>query len=328
MKRKHINIVLALLVLPVFIISCNNTFKVDISDIEMPEIKIERYEKALFGQELNKQRIIELQNKFPLFLGNNPLNNLQMEQLENYVNDPYLQKLYDETEIIFPDLTKQEKEISKAFQYLKFYYPSFKYPEVYSYISGNQEPAYYQDQIVVLSLDHFLGFGHEAYNMAGIPKYKQFAFDKEFFLKDILMAIAQYYIPAPSNDAQLLEQMVYEGKLLYFIKSMKPKILDKVLFTQTESNLQWLLDKEKDLWRYYIENELLYTSDYNTYNKFISDAPFTAVLGDNSAPRTGIWLGYQIVFSYMKKNQVELKDLIANNEAQQILIKSGYKPSI
>ncbi|NOR88304.1 MAG: hypothetical protein GQ527_11915 [Bacteroidales bacterium] len=61
-------------------------------------------------------------------------------------------------------------------------------------------------------------------------------------------------------------------------------------------------------------------------NKFINDAPFTAVLGDDSAPRTGIWLGYQIVYSYMKNSEVDLMDLLKNTDAQQILQQSSYKP--
>lgn len=308
--------------------SCNGPFQVDISDIKKPDVSIKRYEQALFAEALSPSRITELQNQFPLFLGDKPLDNMQVVQLENYVSDPYLQKLFDETERVFPDLISHEAELANAFQYLQFYFPRFKIPEVYSYISGDQAEAYFEDQVIVISLDHYLAYNHEAYNMAGIPKYKQFAMDKKFFLKDVLMAIAKTKIPSPGNNAQLLEQMIYEGKLLFFIKSMYPEISDKVLFTQTETHYSWLQNKEKDLWRYYIENELLYTSDYLTYNKFISDAPFTTALGDDSAPRTGIWLGYQIVFSYMKKNEVELKDLIQNKDAQQILIKSGYKPGL
>lgn len=310
------------------VVSCNGPFRVDISDITSPEISIKRYEQALFAEPLSPTRINDLQKQFPLFLGDKPLQENQLIQLKNYVSDPFLLKLHDETEKIFPNLKPQETELDQAYQYLQYYFPEFKIPETYSYISGDQEEPYYESQVVVVSLDHYLGFNHEAYNMAGIPKYKQFAMDKKFFLKDILMAIAKSQIPSPGNNAQLLEQMIYEGKLLYFIKSMNPDISDKVLFTQTDTHLQWLQNKEKDLWRYYIENEILYTSDYLTYNKFIADSPFTTPLGDDSAPRTGIWLGYQIVFSYMKKNEVELKELIQNKDAQQTLIKSGYKPGL
>lgn len=328
MQTKFLKLTLLFFIVLLFASSCHNPFSVDVSDIESPDVEIQRYEQALFDSPLNSERIDELQKQFPLFLGDKALQSDQVQQLKNYVSDPYLQKLFDETEKVFPNLKTQEIELSKAFQYIQFYFPDFQIPEVYSYISGDQEDAYYENPVVVISLDHYLGYNHEAYNMAGTPKYKQFSLDKQFFLKDILMAIAKTKVPSPGNNAQLLEQMIYEGKLLYFIKSMNPEISDKVLFTQTDMHFEWLKNKEKDLWRYYIENELLYTSDYLTYNKFISDAPFTTPLGDDSAPRTGIWLGYQIVFSYMKKNEVELKDLIQNKDAQQILIKSGYKPGL
>lgn len=310
-----------------FLNSCGNLFSVDVTDIPSPNLKIIRYEQALFGQELTSSRIDTLQQQFPLFLGDMPLDSIQMRQLLDYVADPFLSKLFSETERVFPNLNEQELELSKAFQHIRYYYPNFEYPVTYSYISGVQDIAFYQDQIVLISLDHFLGSGHEAYQMMGTPKYKQFSMQKSFLTKEVLMAIAQYYVPPISADAKLLEQMIYEAKLLFFIKSMSPNISDEVLFNQTKENLSWLEKKESDLWKYYIENELLYKTDYLTYNKFINDAPFTSVLGDDSAPRTGVWLGYQIVFSYMKNNEIELNAMLQNQDAQQILIQSTYKPN-
>lgn len=307
--------------------SCKNPFKVDVSDTPKAEVKINRYERALFEYELNAENIRDLQKQYPLFLGDLPLDSLQTMQLLNYVNDPYLNKLFEETEKIYPLMSDIEEGLSTSFTHIKYYFPSFIYPEVYSYISGNQEAAFYQDGIVVISLDHYLGYGHEAYNITQTPKYKQFAMSKEFLARDVLMAIAQYFILEPPQEAHLIDHMIYHGKLLYFIKSMNLDISDRVLFAQTEIHTEWLDAKERDLWRYYIENEILYKSDYMAYNSFINDAPFTSVLGDDSAPRTGIWLGYQIIYSYMRKNDIPLSDMLADNNGQRILANSGYKPS-
>lgn len=319
---------LLLLVLSILIFSsCNNLFNVDISEVPQAEVKINRYEQALFKTELNEQTVLQLQKDYPLFLGDVPLDSIQAMQLLNYVNDPFLLKLFEETERIYPTLLDIEKELSNAFTHVKYYFPSFNYPEVYSYISGNQEAAFYQDGIVVISLDHYLGFGHESYNITQTPKYKQFVMSKEFFVRDILMAIAENYILEPRQEAHLIDHMIYRGKLLYFIKSMYTEIADRELFAQTETHMQWLDNKERDLWRYYIENELLYKSDYMAYNSFINEAPFTSVLGDDSAPRTGVWLGYQIVLSYMTKNDIAFSDMLQDVDGQKILSKSGYKPS-
>lgn len=320
-----INIITALSIL-FFVFSCKNNFDVDLSDVEKCNVKIDRYEQALFSQDLNEERIKELQQNYPLFLGNLPLEDNQKQQLENYVKDPYLQKIYDETQKKFPDFNEENAKLSHAFEHIKYYFPSFQYPKIYSYISGSQEEAYYQDHIVIFSVDRYFGFGHESYNMAGIPKYIQAQMKPKYIERDIIDAIASFYIREPVADASIISHMIYQGKKIYFIKSMLPNITDEVLFAQTEHHLKWLEDKRKNLWRYYIENELLYQSDYETYKKFIADAPFTSVLGDDSAPKTGRWLGYHIVLSFMKNNELSLSEMIQLKGDQEFLNRSKYKP--
>ncbi len=308
------------------VVSCSNPFKVDLSNIKKFDVKIERYEEALFKSPLSQERIAELQIKFSLFLGDTPLNEQQTSQLENYVADPFLQKLYDESQTKFPNLQSLETELSSAFRYIKYYFPSFENPQIYSYISGSQEEVFYQDQTAIIALDRYFGFGHEFYNMAGIPKYMQVKMKPDYMIRDVLEGIARFYIVEPSPDESLLTHMIYFGKIIYFIKAMYPEITDQVLFAQTEYHLNWLQEKRKNLWRYYIENELLFKSDYETYKKFISEAPFTSVLGDDSAPRTGRWLGYQIVYSYMENNKIDFKHMIQKQGDQEFLNQSKYKP--
>lgn len=308
------------------VVSCNNPFTVDLSNIDKFEVKIERYEEALFQSPLSEERIAELQIKFPLFLGDTPLTEQQMTQLQNYTSDLFLQKLYDESQNKFPNLHTLESELSIAFRYLKYYFPSFENPKIYSYISGSQETVFFQDQTVIIALDRYFDFGHEFYNRAGIPKYMQAKMKPEYMIRDVLEGIAKFYIVEPSPDESLLTHMIYFGKIIYFIKAMYPEITDEVLYAQTEYHLNWLQEKRKNLWRYYIENELLFKSDYETYKKFISEAPFTSVLGDDSAPRTGRWLGYQIVYSYMENNHADLKNMIQKQGDQEFLNQSKYKP--
>lgn len=309
-----------------FLPACNNSFQVDLSGVEKSNIKIQRYDKDLFSQALNDNRLQELQDKYPLFLGNQKLNNQQKEQLTNYIKDPYLQKLNEESQKKFPNLSQEEAQLSKAFEHIRYYFSSFKYPQVFTYISGSQEKAYYQDHTLIISIDRYLGVNHESYDMAGIPKYLQKNMSPQFLCRDAIEAIAKSYIPEPTPDENILTHMIYHGKLLYFIKSMIPEIHDDILFTQTDTHIQWLEEKRKDLWRYYIENQLLFKSDYETYKKFITEAPFTSVLGEDSAPMTGRWLGFNIVSSYMKNNDISLYEMLKIHGDQEFLNHSKYKP--
>jgi len=61
----------------------------------------------------------------------------------------------------------------------------------------------------------------------------------------------------------------------------------------------------------------------------LSEGPFTPGLGERteSAPKLGVWTGWQIVRKYMKENKgVTVAQLMAERDAQKILNLSKYKP--
>jgi hypothetical protein len=63
--------------------------------------------------------------------------------------------------------------------------------------------------------------------------------------------------------------------------------------------------------------------------KYLAEAPFTPGVGENSssAPKLGIWTGWQIVRKYMEKNpEISLQQLMLEKDSQKILTDSNYKP--
>jgi uncharacterized protein YjaZ len=82
------------------------------------------------------------------------------------------------------------------------------------------------------------------------------------------------------------------------------------------------------MWRYFLEDQLLYSTDSKLANRFINPAPFSKFYLeiDNESPgRVGAWIGWQIVRSYMKNNEVSLKQLLVM-DATEIFNNSKYKP--
>lgn len=309
--------------------ACNtNKFNVDISDIPEPKVIVHDYGKALFN--LNRdslgQELAAIQKEFALFLGTEALVDEQVIQLSFYVNDSFLNDLYTAYQTTFPSLKPMQKELAKAFQYLLYYYPNTNLPEVYAYISGIQDPVIFQDNILVLGLDNYLGADCDIYARMGTPRYKMRSMTAQNVLRDVFSAMSLEKIATPAADGAMLEHMIYEAKKLYFVKSMLPEIGDRILLSFTDEQMLWYEEKESALWKYYIENELLFKSDYDSLRKYINDAPFTSVLGNNSPPRTGIWLGYQILMAYAENNDVTLNEILINPNAQEILNKSKYKP--
>ncbi|MGH2622772.1 MAG: gliding motility lipoprotein GldB, partial [Sphingobacterium sp.] len=74
--------------------------------------------------------------------------------------------------------------------------------------------------------------------------------------------------------------------------------------------------------------DLLYSTDYQRIQKYFSEAPFSPELGkqNESAPKLGSFIGWQIIRQYMKRNpELSLQDLFDQNDAQMILENSKYK---
>jgi uncharacterized protein YjaZ len=59
----------------------------------------------------------------------------------------------------------------------------------------------------------------------------------------------------------------------------------------------------------------------------MGESPFIQGFPEGSPSRIGHWLGWQIVKAYMLNNpKIPIKELMRNNNMQQILDASKYKP--
>jgi uncharacterized protein YjaZ len=107
-----------------------------------------------------------------------------------------------------------------------------------------------------------------------------------------------------------------------------PNESDAVKMGYTPEQIKWCEENEPQIWMYFIENKLLFDSDSKLYSRFLQKAPFSKFyldLDSESPGRVGVWIGWQIVRSYMKNNNVTLQQLFAAN-AKEIFDNSKYKP--
>jgi len=91
--------------------------------------------------------------------------------------------------------------------------------------------------------------------------------------------------------------------------------------------MEWAKYNENKMWAYLVDSETLFTNDHLLIRKFIGDAPFTQVFQNNSAPRSGVFLGWRIIHRYMDKHpDVSLKQLMEDDDYQGILNSADYRP--
>ena len=129
-------------------------------------------------------------------------------------------------------------------------------------------------------------------------------------------------------DRTFLASMIYYGKQLYLKDLWLPGSSDDQKLGYTAEEFNWILDNEMEIWRYFIENELLYSTDPKLLNRFIYPAPFSKFYLeiDNESPGSiGKYIGWQIVRSYMERNPVSIQQLMMM-EADKIFKQSKYKP--
>ncbi len=107
-----------------------------------------------------------------------------------------------------------------------------------------------------------------------------------------------------------------------------PNALKGLQYGYTEDQLIWAKDNEAEIWTYFIEKELLFSTDSKLDNRFINMAPFSKFyleLDNDSPGGIGCYIGHQIVASYMKNNDVSLQELLSKS-AEEIYNNSKYKP--
>ena len=183
----------------------------------------------------------------------------------------------------------------------------------------------YADSLVIISLELYLGKDHKFYQF---PKYLKQNFEQKQIMPDIVTNFSIKKI-APITDKNLLSQMIYFGKQLYLKDLLLPDYTDADKIGYAPQQILWCQENESYMWRYFLENEMLYNNDQKLNNRFINLAPFSKFYLeiDNESPgRVGTWLGWQMVRSFMKNSEVSIQDLLKMN-AKEIFEKSKYKPN-
>jgi hypothetical protein len=162
----------------------------------------------------------------------------------------------------------------------------------------------------------------------GFPLYKIARMNKTYIPVDCMKGWAQSEFPGgPMVEKSLLSQMIYQGKILYFLDAMMPDISDTLKIGYTNTQLDWCVKNEKNIWAFFIEKKLLFSSNSVEFLKFINDGPTTNGLPKEAPAQLGSWIGWQIVREYMNNNKnVTLEELMKEPNEQKVLNLSKYKP--
>ena len=305
----------------------------EIPESKLPKVQviIHRYGKALFGLDRHhfQAGLKKLKPQFLPFLNADLNDTANVNRLYRYVTDTQILYVYHKTIAAFPQLKREEKQLSRAFAHLKYYYPAYRLPEVYSYVSDlyYEQPVMKQGQTVVIALDDYLGKDFPLYSDLNIPQYHRRCMVPAQIVPDIMRTLYRDDFQKNIHPKTLLDNMLEAGKALYFLDAVMPDVPDTIKICYTGKQLAWMQKNRKEVWAVLVRNRFLYSSDYMLINKMTQPGPFSDGFSHQSPPMMASWFGWQMVRQYMREHpQTTLEQLFKKKDAQQFLMDSGYKP--
>ena len=264
-----------------------------------------------------------IREKYPSFFNQSSINYKQ----DVLLNDT-LRSVFDSVQIYFSDEIPHIEKIQQAYCNYKTYFPNNTI-SIYTYVEGSFDyryPVVCASGNLFVSLDLFLGQGHTFY--ASLPDYISFSQDIDFLPASCFLTLAGMHIKQSQlND--FLSSIIYYAKAYYFAEKMLIDVEEYQLFKCSKEKINWCKKNEKVIWEYMIENEYLFSSSSDLIERFVSLAPFSKFgldIDQYSPGSVGVWLGLQILKSYVANNDILLTDLLNETDYLKILNSSGYKP--
>lgn len=302
--------------------SCEEKKKndIDVSDITVA-FDLQRFEVDFYN---TTEETLEItKEKYPMFFPQNTPDSVWLQKITNKDE----RGLYQETLKVYPSTESLNNSLTSLFKHVKNYNANFRAPEVFTMIS-NIDYDYrviYNNTSLIISLDCYLGKAHPFYN--DYPGYIKETNTKEHIVVDVANQMISKQITT-GYDRSFLGKMIQEGKKMYMLDMYLPRVSDYIKIGYTEQKFEWAVANEEQVWKYFLDKNILYSTDTKLNKQFLDEAPFSKfyLAHDNASPgRIGVYMGWQIVRSFMENNDVTLQELI-QIKPQDLFTKSKYKP--
>ncbi|MCH3884161.1 gliding motility lipoprotein GldB [Tenacibaculum aquimarinum] len=303
-------------------LSCDKESKtiVDVSEISV-DFSVNRFDVDFYSS--TKDNLQTLKNKYPLLFPKGVQDSVWI----NKINNKDEQELFAETQKEYKDIGSLKEQFTSFFKHVKYYNPKFVAPNVITMLTNidYDNRVIYADSLLLVSLDAYLGKNHDFYG--SYPQYIKQNNTKEHIIVDVANAIIQKQILA-NTERTFLGKMIIEGKKMYLLDAYLPNISDNEKAGYSQEKFNWAIANEEQIWKYFVEKDLLYSTDAKLDKRFMDLAPFSKFYleEDSKSPgQIGSWIGWQIVRSYMQNNDVSLRQLL-QLDTETIFKKSKYKP--
>ncbi|MBG9375601.1 hypothetical protein I5907_05110 [Panacibacter sp. DH6] len=323
-----------------YTLSCKDEKHIpDVSAIKV-ELDVKRFDKDFFTLDTSNvpAALTRLHEKYPGFLYDYLYNILGIEPLPDSVNKKVPRFIYDYQPIAkavaekFPAVEKIQKDVSRGFQFVKYYFPEYKLPKHLITFTGPVEgyANVLTNDGLAIGLQLYLGQDYPMYQTGYVrqvyAEYQSRRFEPAYIPVNCMKNIMDDLYPAPAPDQPLVYQMVEAGKRLYMLDMFLPETADTLKTGYTQQQLDGCYANEAGIWNFFLQNNMLYLTDAAQTREYVNDGPRTEVLGDSSPGFIGQFVGWQIVKKWMAQDDQRTLPLLLKTPAKQVFEEAKYKP--
>jgi len=321
MKTRCLNILIIFSFVMLSACKSDNALEKEISQIDI-SFEVERFDQTLSKID-NLETLSNLKESYPFLFPKQVADTTWLSRIK----DDLQQQMFTDGETVFSDFGEQSQDIEELFQHIRFYDKAFNPPRVIT-VADNvdyRNKSVLQGNLLIINLMNYLGDTHEFYQ--NIPLY----FSENMVPSQIVSDVAEKYAKRYAYQSQrktLLDEMIYFGKLLYFKDVMLPKLSDASKIGYLQKDIDWVNVNEAQIWSYFVEKEMLFSTNPKLFSRFTAPAPFTKFYLDidNESPgRLGQYIGWQIVRAYAERTNTDVLTLM-RTDSDEIFKNSKYKP--
>jgi len=240
--------------------------------------------------------------------------------------------VYDSVKPKYNDLSGLREDLQKAFQFVQYYFPSYKTGKLIFFLGPFDAPGVATTSGgLAIGLQQFAGKDFSIYQTAQMqelfPLYISRRFSGEYITANCMKAVVLELFPDQSAGKPLIEQMVEKGKQWYLLDRFLPRTPDSIKTGFTQQQLAWCTENEGLIWSEIVRNEDLNSLNPAVIQTYIGEGPFTQGFSQEYSPgNLGQWLGWQIVKKFVARNPGMKPEEIMKTPARKLLEEAKYKP--
>jgi hypothetical protein len=237
-----------------------------------------------------------------------------LNRIEIFRNDLYIKSLRSKISCLYSSKKDLQLQLIDGFKHLHFHLPKFPFPKQIYYINSLfVSNVYCSNKEIGIGLERYLGPKEAVIKELPSQEFFQWMKDgmlKEYIPRDVLSEWISTNILEEVNGT-FAEKMIRWGKIIYLTESAFPTMNKNTLLRYTKNQYAWAEHNESSIWKYIINQNLLFSKNERDHANLLNEGPFTVGLPEKSPDRLGQFLGWKIVREFMEQNEsISFNELI------------------